>query len=52
MPQSIYSIEEIEQQCRDAINRPRHVQYQVAVRQVGYTNVIQFSSRYQQPVSS
>jgi hypothetical protein len=52
IPQSIYSIEEIEQQCRDAINRPRPAQYQATLRQVGYSNVIQFSSRYQQPVAS
>jgi hypothetical protein len=49
IPQSSYSIQEIEQQCRDAINPP--VRYQATLRQVGYSNVIQFS-RYQQPVSA
>jgi hypothetical protein len=50
IPQSSYSIQEIEQQCRDAINPPA-VQ-QVTLRQVGYSNVIQFASRYQQPVAA
>jgi len=43
IPMSRYSIAEIEQQCRDAINRP--VRYQQPKQTVSYAEVLQFFHR-------